>query len=87
MLLRLSVVSGLSCDKIGGIYGVNASTVSRWIVRLRNDLLDQVQRQLQQTGALDGAKLSSLLGLARSQIEISLSGLDSQRKVSPGGVD
>jgi RNA polymerase sigma-70 factor (ECF subfamily) len=76
-LLRLSAVSGLSCGRIGVIYGVNASTASRWLVRLRNQLLDQVQHDLQRSGVLDGARLESLLGLARSRIEISLSVLDS----------
>jgi RNA polymerase sigma-70 factor (ECF subfamily) len=87
MLLRLNAVSGLSCAKIGAIYGVNASTVSRWIVRVRSDLLDQIQRHLQRTGALDGSQLGSLLGLARSQIELHLSAHDGQPDGEPEGID
>jgi RNA polymerase sigma-70 factor (ECF subfamily) len=75
MLLRLSLVSGLSCQKIGKIYGVNASTASRWIVRARDLLLASMQRHLKQTHGLEADELGSLLGLARSQIELSLSGM------------
>jgi RNA polymerase sigma-70 factor, ECF subfamily len=73
LLLRLSVVSGLSCQKIGRIYGVSASTASRWIVRARDQVLLRMQRQLKQVHGLDPDELASLLGLARSQIEVSLS--------------
>jgi RNA polymerase sigma-70 factor (ECF subfamily) len=75
MLLRLSLVSGLSCQKIGKIYGVDASTASRWIVRARDQVLTNIQRHLKQTHGLDPDELRSLLGLARSQIELSLSGV------------
>jgi RNA polymerase sigma-70 factor (ECF subfamily) len=75
MLLRLSLVAGLSCQKIGKIYGVNASTASRWIARARDQVLAHLQRHLEQTHGLDPAELGSLLGLARSQIELSLSGV------------
>jgi RNA polymerase sigma-70 factor (ECF subfamily) len=75
MLMRLSLVSGLSCQKIGKIYGVNASTAARWIARARDQLLAAMQRHLKQTHGLDPAELGSLLGLARSQIELNLSGM------------
>jgi RNA polymerase sigma-70 factor, ECF subfamily len=75
MLLRLSLVSGLSCQKIGKIYGVNASTAARWLARARDQLLSAVQRHLKQTHGLEPAELGSLLGLARSQIELNLSGM------------
>jgi RNA polymerase sigma-70 factor, ECF subfamily len=75
MLLRLSLVSGLSCQKIGKIYGVNASTAARWLTRARDQLLASMQRHLKQTHGLDPDELGSLLGLARSQIELSLSGM------------
>jgi RNA polymerase sigma-70 factor (ECF subfamily) len=75
MLLRLSLVSGLSCQKIGKIYGVNASTASRWIGRARDQVLSHMQRHLKQAHDLNPDELASLLGLARSQIELSLSGV------------
>jgi RNA polymerase sigma-70 factor (ECF subfamily) len=75
MLLRLSLVSGLSCLKIGKIYGVNASTASRWIARARDQVLTHMQRHLKQIHDLDPDELGSLLGLARSQIELSLAGV------------
>jgi RNA polymerase sigma-70 factor, ECF subfamily len=74
MLLRLSLVSNLSYLKIGKVYGVNASTIARWIMQAREELLERMQRHLKQTHGLDPSELGSLLGLARSQIELSLSG-------------
>jgi RNA polymerase sigma-70 factor, ECF subfamily len=73
MLLRLSLVSGLSCQKIGRVYGVDASTASRWLVRVRDEILTHLRRHLKQVHGLDPEELGSLLGLARSQIELSLS--------------
>jgi RNA polymerase sigma-70 factor (ECF subfamily) len=75
MLLRLNLVSGLSCQKIGKIYGVNASTIARWIAVARDKMLAEVQRHLKQTRNLEPHHLQSLLGLARSQIDLSLSGV------------
>ena len=75
MLLRLSLVSGLSYQKIGKIYAVNASTVARWIARARDEVLSSIESHLAHTRKLKPGDLQSLLGIARSQIELSLSGI------------
>jgi RNA polymerase sigma-70 factor, ECF subfamily len=75
MLLRLSLTSGLSCQKIGKIYGVNASTASRWISRALDQVLRHLQRHLKESHGLQPDELLSLLNVARSQIELSLSGV------------
>ena len=62
MLLRLSLVSGLSCQKIGKIYGVNASTAARWLARARDQLLSAMQRHLKQTHGLEPAELGIAAG-------------------------
>jgi RNA polymerase sigma-70 factor, ECF subfamily len=75
MLLRLSVTGGMSCRKLAEIYKVNFATVSRWQAKLRGSLLANVEQYLRQERGIDPADLTSMLGLARSQIDLSLSGL------------
>jgi RNA polymerase sigma-70 factor (ECF subfamily) len=75
LLLRLSVVSGLSCRKLGVMHGVHAATAARWIERIRDELFASIQRTLRDRQGIDPADLPSLLGLVRSRLELSLSGL------------
>jgi RNA polymerase sigma-70 factor (ECF subfamily) len=74
-LLRLSVIGGVGCRKLGEMYGVNFATVSRWLARARASLLAGVEDFLKTERGIDPAELTSLLGAARSQIDLSLSGL------------
>ncbi len=46
LLLRLTAVSGLSFEQVAAIYGVNQSTVSRWIARARNLVLEATEREI-----------------------------------------
>jgi RNA polymerase sigma-70 factor, ECF subfamily len=74
-LLRLSVMGGVGCRKLAEMYGVNFATVSRWLVRSRASLLAGVEEFLKKERGIDPDDLTSLLGAARSQIDLSLSGL------------
>jgi RNA polymerase sigma-70 factor, ECF subfamily len=74
-LLRLSVLGGVGCRKLAEMYGVNFATVSRWLARSRASLLAAVESFLRKECGIDPAELTSLLGAARSQIDLSLSGL------------
>ena len=75
LLLRLSVVSGLSCRKLGVMHGVHAATAARWIERIRDELFASIQRSLKDAQGISSAELPSLLGLVRSRLELSLAGL------------
>ncbi len=75
MLLRLSVVGGLSCRKLAEMYKVNFTTVARWQAKLHRELLASVESYLRDQRGIDPEDLRSMLGLARSQLELSLSGL------------
>jgi RNA polymerase sigma-70 factor, ECF subfamily len=75
LLLRLSVVSGLSCRKLGVMHGVHAATAARWIERIRDEILTSIQRTLRDKQGIDPADMPSLLGLVRSRLELSLAGL------------
>ena len=65
-LLRLSVVDGLNGEQIGALYGVNRSSVARWLQQCRSALAEAMRRELHQAG------LDSLIGDLVSQLDLSL---------------
>ncbi|HZN95512.1 MAG TPA: hypothetical protein VFB81_22525 [Myxococcales bacterium] len=65
-LLRLSVVDGLNGEQIGALYGVNRSSVARWLQQCRGALAEAMRRELHQAG------LDSLIGDLVSQLDLSL---------------
>jgi RNA polymerase sigma-70 factor, ECF subfamily len=71
----LTLIAGLSLDRVGAMYRVNPSTVSRWLSAAREELLARMQRHLRETRNLDPAELESMVRLVRSQVDVSLSGL------------
>ncbi|MBL8953075.1 MAG: sigma-70 family RNA polymerase sigma factor [Myxococcaceae bacterium] len=70
-LLRLSVAEGLSLAKIGVMHQVHESTVSRWVAQARERLLQLTREHLAKLGLAD-AEVDSLLGVAHSQLDLSL---------------
>jgi RNA polymerase sigma-70 factor (ECF subfamily) len=74
-LLKLQVIDGLSLERIGVIYAVNKSTVSRWLARAQEQLVDETRARLQADLALSGGELKSLVRAMRSGIEISVAAL------------
>jgi RNA polymerase sigma-70 factor (ECF subfamily) len=71
-LLRLHTVAGLSLEKIGAIYKVDRSTVSRWLADARHALLDGTERGLRERLGLAPAEVESMARLLTSQLEIDL---------------
>ena len=69
----------MGCRQLGVMYGVHTATVARWIAKIREDLFAHVQAHLQQTRGIDATEIGSLLGFARSQIDVSLTGLLDER--------
>ncbi len=74
-ILRLHFVDGLNIDQIGGVYSVHRATVARWIARSREKLLEETKRALKAVLRLSSAEFDSLMGVVRSQLHLSLSGL------------
>lgn len=72
-LLKLQTLDGLSLERIGAIYGVNKSTVSRWSARALEQLVDGTRQRVSQQLSLDSGELESLLRLVRSGLELSVS--------------
>jgi RNA polymerase sigma-70 factor (ECF subfamily) len=77
-LLRLYYLDGLGVERIGAVYGVHASTASRWLAGVRESLLLETRRILAERLKLTGTEVESLLGLIRSNLEVSL-----QRMLKP----
>lgn len=71
-LLRLGLVGGLSLDAIGAAYSVNASTVSRWLAKIRKSILDRTLALLRERLRLSEPDAASIARLVTSQIDISV---------------
>lgn len=71
-LLRLNVVGGLTLEQIGRMYGVDRSTVSRWLAEARRVLLDNTESALKERLGVAPADFASMARLFTSQLEIDL---------------
>jgi RNA polymerase sigma-70 factor, ECF subfamily len=75
LLLRLSLLQGLSTRQIAGSYRVNQSTVTRWIGRALDRLGQAVRESLRAGDGLGESEVDSLIAAVRSRVELSLTGL------------
>jgi RNA polymerase sigma-70 factor (ECF subfamily) len=71
-LLRYQLVDGLSIDDIGAIYQVHRATAARWLVKVRDELIDRTYRTLADRLGLDAADVPSVVRLVQSQLEVSV---------------
>jgi len=71
-LLRLGLVGGLSLDAIGAAYSVNASTVSRWLAKIRKGILDRTLALLRERLRLSEPEAASIARLVTSQMDVSV---------------
>ncbi len=74
-MLRLYFLDGLSIDRIAAVYAVHRATAARWVARGREALLRGTQEVLGQRFRLDQAEVESLVGIVRSQLDVTLSSL------------
>jgi RNA polymerase sigma-70 factor (ECF subfamily) len=76
-VLRYHLVEGLSIDEIGALFRVHRSTAARWLVAIREGLVDATRRALMRQLALGPADVDSVLRMIRSRLDASLAtGLD-----------
>jgi RNA polymerase sigma-70 factor (ECF subfamily) len=71
-ILRLGLVGGLSLDSIAASYNVNTSTVSRWLAKIRQGLLDRTLALLRERLRLSDPEAVSIARLVTSQIDVSV---------------
>lgn len=72
-VLRMYFVDGLSLDGIGQLYGVNRSTVSRWLSRSRAVLLERVLDHARRHLGLKEVALKSMVRSLEDDFELGLS--------------
>jgi RNA polymerase sigma-70 factor, ECF subfamily len=80
MLLRLHVVEGLSLERLGTLYHTHKSTVSRWLARAREAVLEGTRARLVERLKLSPSELHSVLRDGAGHLERSLSGLLATRR-------
>jgi RNA polymerase sigma-70 factor, ECF subfamily len=74
-LIRLHYIDGLSVDRLGAMYSVHRATAARWIVAIRDRIFEDVAQDVRATLNLSPSDFQSVLGLVRSYLDASLSGL------------
>jgi RNA polymerase sigma-70 factor, ECF subfamily len=85
-VLRLHHFGGLSVEQVGEIYGVHRATMTRWLARIRSDLLRRTREGLGGELGVDRAELESLMKLIESRLEVSVKRMlgDSATPSEPG---
>jgi RNA polymerase sigma-70 factor (ECF subfamily) len=72
VLLRLHHAQGWSVDRLGESFGTSRSTAQRWVAAAREALLEETKRLLSERLELTPSELDSLVGILRSQMDVSL---------------
>lgn len=80
-LLRMHLVDGMGTARIAEAYGVDRSSVKRWLATAREWLLDQTRVRFAARVGVSVPELDSLLAQLRSQLDLSIHRLMSR---SPG---
>jgi RNA polymerase sigma-70 factor (ECF subfamily) len=65
-------LDGLNLDQIGAVHRVHRATVARWIAAARESLLERTRKGLEEKLQLQGSEFESLMGLVRSQLDLSI---------------
>ncbi|MBJ6761686.1 sigma-70 family RNA polymerase sigma factor [Myxococcaceae bacterium JPH2] len=71
-LLRMQVVEGLTTQQIARLYGVDRSSVKRWLASAREWLLLQTRQRFAARVGTEVAELGSLLEKLQSQLDVSI---------------
>lgn len=87
-LLRQQLIDGLTVTELGALYQVHHATAARWLIDARQQLIKGTRRALKTRLRLTNSQCDSILRLAGSQLDVSISRLfqrpsaASQRPVS-----
>jgi RNA polymerase sigma-70 factor, ECF subfamily len=75
MIYSLHVVDGLTIERIGAMYGVSQSTVSRWMAGARAAIVEHARTALRDEMHVPAEEFESLVRLLSSQLDLSVSGI------------
>ncbi len=70
--LRFHLVEGLTIDQIGAMHSVHRATAARWIAAARTRVHDALRAELRLRIKLTRRELESLIRVARSQLDFSI---------------
>jgi RNA polymerase sigma-70 factor (ECF subfamily) len=62
----------MSIDALGAIYSVDRATAARWLVAARQALVEKTKETLRARLQLSEGECDSLVGLVRSQLDVSI---------------
>lgn len=82
VLLRLNLLGRVSHERLGLIYGVNQSTVSRWLAAARDTVRAGVLRELSGRLGLGAADVESVIRVVNSDLDLSLARVLGQDSIS-----
>jgi RNA polymerase sigma-70 factor (ECF subfamily) len=71
-VLKMHYIDGLNIDEIGKAYHVHRATVARWLASAREKIMDETKKRLTERLKIGGAEVESILGLVRSQLDVSI---------------
>jgi RNA polymerase sigma-70 factor, ECF subfamily len=71
-LLRMHFVDQLNIDAIGRIYRVHRATVARWLVRIRSQVMADLQARLALDLQSSSSEFRSMLAVIREDLDLSL---------------
>lgn len=74
-LLRQQLIDGLTVTELGALYQVHHATVARWLVDARQALIKGTRRALKTRLRLTDSQCDSILRLAGSHLDVSISRL------------
>lgn len=75
-VLQMNLVQGLSIDEVGRVYSVHRATAARWVSSAREQLVSETRKHLAAKLNLQSSELDSLMGAVRSNLSVSLGGLE-----------
>jgi RNA polymerase sigma-70 factor (ECF subfamily) len=73
IVLRMNLVDGVTAERIGKAYGVAQSTVSRWMAKARETVVQETRRRLAERLRLSESEFDSIWNVLLSQMDISIS--------------
>jgi RNA polymerase sigma-70 factor (ECF subfamily) len=72
-ILCLHFLDGMSHAAIAELYKVHETTVSRWITRCREQVLEEIRGKLAARLGISSGEVESLMGIVQSRLDITLS--------------
>lgn len=74
-LLRQQIIDGLTVTELGALYQVHHATAARWLIDARKELARRTRRELKTRLRLTASECESILRLAASHLDVSISRL------------